>query len=279
MRATSEAVRRCAVFSCSRRRDQALVGPNESSTSTGALASRASPCTGPPTAASRASSAAPSTPDAPVMRCAACVWRRSCGAATRAASVRAQHGVQKVGEASTTPWRAAPTERGPTERGPTWTASSGRLSRGRGRAVAADCRRPSRRASDMPPARGREEGADCGSGSVALVVLSRRVCVGTFISLPCTRVERVAGNALLRALRRQSAEGPSAGVSAPSAEEAWPESLALGGTPAPRKCVQCVRTHTVPLRLRVAGADAGGGPPAWAGGDDARGRAQTRAAR
>ena len=131
-------------------------------------------------------------------------------AATRAASVRAQHGVQKVGEASTTPWRAAPTERGPTERGPTWTASSGRLSRGRGRAVAADCRRPSRRASDMPPARGREEGADCGSGSVALVVLSRRVCVGTFISLPRTRVERVAGNALLRALRRQSAEGPSA---------------------------------------------------------------------
>ena len=70
------------------------------------------------------------------------------------------------------PWRAAPTERGPTERGPTWTASSGRLSRGRGRAVAADCRRPSRRASDMPPARGREEGADCGSGSVALVVAS-----------------------------------------------------------------------------------------------------------
>ena len=269
MRATSEAVRRCAVFSCSRRRDQPLVGPNESSTSTGALASRASPCTGPPTAASRASSAAlptpdtatrrcaarvwrtscaparsarrrarcgprkcrplgahahssigtiptaasrasSATPDAPVMRCAACVWRRSCGAATRAASVRAQHGVQKVGEASTTPWRAAPTERGPTERGPTWTASSGRLSRGRGRAVAADCRRPSRRASDMPPARGREEGADCGSGSVALVVLSRRVCVGTFISLPRTRVERVAGNALLRALRRQSAEGPSA---------------------------------------------------------------------
>ena len=239
---TSEAVRRCLVLSCSRRRGQALVGPNESSLSTGALASRASPCThgrlsrllGRPIHARRAGDA---------VRCVRVA--QELRAATRAASVRAQHGVQKVGEASTTPWRAAPTERGPTERGPTWTASSGRLSRGRGRAVAADCRRPSRRASDMPPARGREEGADCGSGSVALVVLSRRVCVGTFISLPRTRVERVAGNALLRALRRQSAGGPSAGVSAPSAEEAWPESLALGGTPAPRKCVQCVRTHTV----------------------------------
>ena len=42
---TSEAVRRCLVLSCSRRRGQALVGPNESSLSTGALASRASPCT------------------------------------------------------------------------------------------------------------------------------------------------------------------------------------------------------------------------------------------
>ena len=94
MRATSEAVRRCAVFSCSRRRDQPLVGPNESSTSTGALASRASPCTGPPTAASRASSAALPTPDTATRRCAARAWRTSCAPA-RSARRRARCGPRK----------------------------------------------------------------------------------------------------------------------------------------------------------------------------------------